>query len=161
VKKLLLIIPLVLIILLIYFFPTTGKKTPKLIEQTKVADESQPTTTPEQEDVNYTASFEIRTNGIKRDFSAVMYHNLSQDVYIENPDPSIIHVKKTSITWAAFFETLPMRLHAKCLITGTNEQFCTEGNNVLRFLINDEENPEALDQVINEGDRLVVTFGSS
>ena len=53
--------------------------------------------------VDFTASFEIYTNGTKRVFTQAMYHNQSNDVFIENPDPSLVHVKKASVTWAGFF----------------------------------------------------------
>jgi len=90
-----------------------------------------------------------------------MYHNLSQDVYITSDNPSIIHVKKAGITWADFFATLPMKLSKDCLVTGTKQTFCTGQEGSLRFYINDIENPEALDEIINEDNFLKVTYGSN
>lgn len=106
----------------------------------------------------FTASFEIYTNGTKRVFTDLMYHNLSSDVYIAEPDPSVIHVKKAGITWDDFFKTLPFTLTKECLTTGTKQVFCTNQTQKLQFILNDTENPNTLELEIREGDRLVVNY---
>ena len=117
------------------------------------------TKTPKPRD--FTASFEIYTNGTKRTFTAVMYHNKSPDVFIQNPDPSIIYVKKAGVTWADFFQTLPFSLNKTCLVTGTKQTFCSTQNEKLRFFLNDIEMPDALDLQINPDDNLRVTYAPS
>ncbi|MBI2029615.1 hypothetical protein HYT02_04320 [Candidatus Gottesmanbacteria bacterium] len=109
---------------------------------------------------DFTASFEIFTNGTKRIFTAAMYHNQSPDVFIQNSDPSIIYVKKAGITWTDFFETLPFSINKTCLVTGTKETYCSQGNKKLRFFINGLEMPNALDLKIQPGDALRVTYGN-
>lgn len=106
------------------------------------------------------ASFAIFTNGTFRIFTSPMYHNISPDVYIEPTDPNTVHVKKVGITWNDFFLTLPFKLNATCLTTGTNQTFCTGENGTLKFFINGEQNNAALSEEIKNGDRLLVTFGS-
>ena len=120
---------------------------------------SQPSITPKQTD--YTASFLIFTNGTKRIFTASMYHNLSTDSYIQNPNPAIIHVKSSNITWKDFFSTLPMGLSSTCLTTGTGQAFCDGQGGELRFFVNGEEMPEALKAVIQPKDKLLITFGNA
>lgn len=105
------------------------------------------------------ASFVIYTNGTLRVFTDPRYHNLSQDVYIEADNPSIIHVKKRETTWADFFGTLPMKLSAECLTTGTGQRFCTNERQKLKFYLNGELKPDALEEVIKDGDELFVSFG--
>ena len=106
-----------------------------------------------------TATFEIYTNGTKRIFTQSMYHNQSTDVFIENPDPSVIHVKKAGVTWAGFFETLPFSLTKECLITGTKQEFCNSESKKLEFTLNGQNTPYALELEIQEDDQLVVTYG--
>ncbi|HRN96423.1 MAG TPA: hypothetical protein PLD54_03180, partial [Candidatus Levybacteria bacterium] len=78
----------------------------------------------------------------------------------------IIHVKKEGILWNDFFSTLPMGLSATCLTTGTGQTFCS-GNTTasnsgkLQFILNGTENAVALDQIIQPGDKLLITFGNS
>lgn len=52
--------------------------------------------TPKPTDI--TASFTIITDKITRSFKAAKYHNLSEDVYINPSDPTVVHVKKKGIT---------------------------------------------------------------
>ena len=156
-KKIRLLILLVIVLVLVLFLSKQANK---------VSDNPTPASTPTSAialtptPVNITASFEIYTLGTKRTFADGKYHNLSQDVYIEAENPSIVHVKKAGITWDDFFATLPMQLTKNCLVTGTKQTFCSGPEGTLRFFINDVENPDALDEIINEGDSLRVTYGA-
>lgn len=105
------------------------------------------------------ASFIIFTNGTLRMFSDPKYHNLSPEVYIQRDNPSIIHAKKPGITWADFFNTLPMKLSIDCLITGTGQTFCSNESQKLKFYLNGQLKPNALEQSIKDGDQLLVSFG--
>ena len=109
--------------------------------------------------VDYTASFEITTLGTKRIFTDPKYHNQNSDVYIQNPDPSVIFVKKGGVTWADFFNTLPFSLTETCLVTGTKQTFCNSETYKLRFYLNDQESSGVLSLEINPGDRLQVVYG--
>lgn len=113
-----------------------------------------------QKAVDKRASFAIFTNGIFRIFTASMYHNLSSDVYIEKSNPNIIIVKKESVTWNDFFSTLPFKLTHNCLTTGTNETFCSTNNKTLKFYLNGLEKAQVLDEKINNGDMLLISFGN-
>lgn len=109
---------------------------------------------------DFTASFEIYTNGTKRIFTSSMYHNLSDSVYIQNPDPSLVHVSSQGITWDDFFKTLPFTLNNECLVTGTNQTFCSNKTQKLRFYINGVEQPNALQLEIKPNDDLRVIYGN-
>jgi hypothetical protein len=110
--------------------------------------------------VDHKAAFAIFTNGLFRDFSAVMYHNLSPEVFIETGSPNVVQVKKSNVTWNDFFSTLPFALNNECLVTGTGETYCDGEGGSLRFYLNGELAPDALDMRIRNGDRLLVSFGS-
>lgn len=109
----------------------------------------------------FTASFLIFIHGLKRNFAAEMYHNLSDEVYITKENPAIIHVNAPNITWRSFFSTLPMGISDTCLTTGTGQTFCNGTNGNLRFFINGKETPTILEEEILPHDRLLVTFGDS
>lgn len=109
--------------------------------------------------VDRRASFAIFTNSTFRVFTAAMYHNLSEDVFIQSDKPNIIHIKKPGITWNDFFKTLPLTLTKDCLITGTKETFCTGTSGSLVFYLNSKHEQNALDKEINSGDQLLVSFG--
>ena len=114
--------------------------------------------TPQMQEIKIKASFTIVTGNITRSFSAEKYHNRSLDVYIENPDPTIVNVKKIGITWDDFFKTLPMKLTKDCLTTGDGETFCNGENGTLKFYLNDVETPDLLDRKIKNGDKALINF---
>lgn len=133
----------------------TTSKTPTESQQTETSPTS---TTPDS--TPFTASFEIYTNGTKRIFTAAMYHNQSDSVYIQNPDPSVVHVTASGTTWNDFFKTLPFSLYKDCLVTGTQQTFCSNETQKLRFYLNGTEDPGALEKEIQANDKLVVQYGS-
>lgn len=146
------VISAIAIIILIFAFAFLNKpQTPKVSAPT-------PASTPEV--INITASFTIITGSITRSFKAEKYHNKSPDVYIENPDPTIVNVKKAGITWDDFFKTLPMKLTKECLITGDGETFCSGQNGNLQFFLNDIEDKNLLDKEIKQNDQILVKFTS-
>ena len=112
-----------------------------------------------ESDVDYTAEFEVVTQGIKRNFSRGMYQNRSSEVFVESTNSALVRVRKEGVTWGYFFDTLPMSVTKTCLITGTKQEYCSNSEEKLRFFINEVEDPDALDKVIRENDRLKISFG--
>ena len=110
------------------------------------------------QEVDFTANFEIYTLGTKRIFTNSMYHNQSEQVYISADEPSKVHVKEKDLTWGNFFETLPFSVTKECLITGTGQEFCTSESGHLVFTLNGEDAPNVLDAVIQAGDKLVIKY---
>lgn len=108
--------------------------------------------------VDFIATFEIYTLGTKRTFDDTKYHNLNDNVYISPLDPQYVHLKKTSITWQNFFDTLPMKLTKECLTTGTGQVFCTNQTRKLIFTLNNLEDKDALDKEITPGAKLLIEY---
>ncbi len=108
---------------------------------------------------DYKASFAIYTHNNFRYFYDPKYHNLSADVYIQADNPNIIHVKKTGLVWGDFFKTLPMKLTLHCLTTGTGENYCTGQGGELKFYLNGKRDLNILNEKIQKGDKLLVTYG--
>ena len=129
-------------------------KTNPTVQTTQPEDASSPAA------VDINAAFAIYTNGTFRIFTAVMYHNLSEDVFIESGNPNIVQVKKNGVTWGNFFGTLPMKLTSDCLTTGTGQTFCSNEAQTLKFYINGERIENFLDAQINQNDRALISFGS-
>lgn len=118
-----------------------------------------PTATPGiVEKSEFTADFEIYTNGTKRIFTDAKYHAQSEEVFLTASSSSTVYVKKYGVTWSDFFNALPFSITKECLITGTKQTFCSTQNKKLKFFINDIENPDALDVQISEGDFLKIVF---
>ena len=133
-----------------------------LFNKSQTQKDLTPSPTPQNQKFNPPAggkaSFSIVTGTTTRSFSAEKYHNQSSDVYIENPDPTIVNVKKIGITWNDFFKTLPMKLTKDCLTTGDGETFCNGKNGTLKFYLNEIETPDLLDKEIKDGDKMLIKF---
>lgn len=110
--------------------------------------------------IDYKASFAIFTHGTFRIFTSPMYHNLSEDVFIQANNPNVVHVKKSNLTWNDFFSTLPFKLTKTCLITGTGETLCTGNGGTLKFYLNGVRNDDLLDKPIDAGTQALITFGN-
>lgn len=121
---------------------------------------TQVVTSPAPLPFDFTARFEIFTNGTKRIFTDAMYHNQSAEVFIEKSDPQRINVKTAGTTWGDFFSTLPFSLSKECLVTGTKQTFCTTETKKLYFILNGEDTPNALDRIIAPDDVLRVEYGT-
>ncbi len=149
-----------IIIILISFFGFiffSGKSNIPESSNSRPSESTETSVTPA---TDIQASFAIFTNGTFRVFTASMYHNLSQDVYIEAISPNVVRVKKSGTTWNDFFSTLPFKLTSECLTTGTKQTFCTDNKGELQFYLNGVKNNNILNQEIKDGDKLLVTFGS-
>lgn len=109
---------------------------------------------------NIRASFAVFTNGTFRTFSDSKYHNLSPAVYIKSQNPNVVTVEIGGVVWGDFFETLPMKLDSSCLTTGTGQKFCSGSSGTLKFYINGSLDQNALSRKIEDGDKLLVSFGS-
>ncbi len=139
----------------VFFFnrPIEKTKTPSIQQSTTSATDT-------RQGVDIQASFAIFTNGTKRIFTDSKYHNRSPDVYIESENPDVVKVKKTGSTWDDFFKTLPMKLDKQCLTTGTGQVFCSNNNVTLKFYLNGQLDQDALNKVITNGDKLLVSYGT-
>jgi len=109
--------------------------------------------------VDRQATFAIFTNGTFRIFTDPRYHNKSQDVYIEENNPNVVQVKKSGVTWGDFFLTLPMKVTANCLTTGTGQEFCSNKTHTLKFYINGVPFSDVLSEEIKPQDKLLISYG--
>ena len=143
------------------YFLTQNKNsnTPQEITS-ELENNTSPSTEPVDIVVDFTARFEIYTNGTKRVFSDPRYHNLSDTVFINSEDPNLVRVKRKDVIWYEFFNSLPMELSKDCLVTGTGQEFCTNDTHQLTFTINNTPSPNALDMVINKDDTLIVKYSA-
>lgn len=127
-----------------------------LTDETKTSDLAP---TSPQPILPFSATFEITTNGTKRIFTESKYHNQSAVVFITADQPNILTVTQEDVRWRDFFATLPFSLNEECLVTGTGQTFCSNETQRLRFFLNEQENPNALYEIIKSGDNLKVVFG--
>lgn len=149
----------ILIVLAGYLNLTRSQATaPKSSDDTDQIVTQEPT--PEPAFVPYNATFQIVIDGETRTFTDPRYHNKSADVYItpEGSRQVQITVAQPNITWGILFATLPMSVTKDCIVTGTQQTFCSNASKQLRFYINGVESPDALITVIEPSSQLKIVY---
>ncbi len=111
-------------------------------------------------DYEIKAYFSIYTNNTFRIFDSAMYKNQNKDIFIPADSSNKIIIKKENQKWSDLFATLPMKLTKDCLTTGTKQVFCNNSISSLKFYINGKKEENALDMVIGNDDKLLVTYGA-
>lgn len=147
---------LAVIILAISITLIACKPKSQLSQQTQPTQNQQSAT---KQDADFQASFAVFTDNVFRVFTASMYHNRLEDVFITAENPNVVNVKKSSITWGDFFNSLPMQLISDCLTTGTGEKFCNTTTKTLKFYVNGQKVNDFLDREIKPNDRALISFG--
>jgi hypothetical protein len=107
------------------------------------------------------AAFLVKVNGQNIDFSQPKYQVQSDYIHVENGDGSTLHRHATNVTFADFLKSVKMDIDMKnnCLIFTNGTEYCDDNNNKLRTFINGNSTKSISDYVLNNNDRLLVTYG--
>lgn len=97
--------------------------------------------------------------GDKFDFSVPAYQLKSDWIHFEGQRGDIIHRHASGVTLGYFFDTLGIGLTDECYIFPDGRQFCNDENYSLKFYINREQIEAITDYVINQGDRILISYG--
>ncbi len=108
------------------------------------------------------AAFLVKVNGQNIDFSQPKYQVQSDYIHVENGDGSTLHRHATNVTFADFLKSVKIDIDMKnnCLIFTNGTKYCDDNNNKLRTFINGNSTKAISDYVLNNNDRLLVTYGN-
>lgn len=106
------------------------------------------------------ASILVRIFGDKFDFSLPAYQIKSSWIHFEAQDGNTIHRHASGVTLGYLFETLGIALDDQCYIFPDGREFCSNEDYTLKFFINGQQVPDIRDYVIQEGDRILITYGN-
>ena len=73
----------------------------------------------------------------------------------------VVHVHARNLKVGFFFNTIGMNFDSECFSLETNEEFCNDDENKLRFFVNGEENFEFGEYVPRDLDRILITYGNN
>jgi hypothetical protein len=158
-KGLIGVVSLVVISIIFYLIYISTQQKPANTPPSNVTQEITPLPSPTPDKAIQKATFLIFTNNTRRIFTDPRYHHKSESVYITKEQPTQVTVTKEGITWNDLFKTLPMSVTNECLITGTQQTFCSNATHTLKFYINGEKVENGLDTDIHEGDTLLISYG--
>ena len=105
------------------------------------------------------ASMLVRIFGDKFDFSATTYQIKSSWIHFEESDGNTIHRHSSGVTLDYLFGTLGLDIDEDCYIFGDGRQFCTNEDYSLKYFINGDSVNNINDYVIQDDDRILISYG--
>ena len=106
------------------------------------------------------SAFKLFIHNQTVDFSQPKYQVKSQLVHFENGDGDTIHTHATRVNIGYLFQTLKIQFTSECLTMDNGEKYCNDGNNTLKFYVNDVRNNMYGKYEMKDNDRVVLSYGS-
>jgi|TARA_B110000014_G_C20115624_1_gene589111 hypothetical protein len=105
------------------------------------------------------ASLLVRIFGDKFDFSLPNYQIKTSWIHFEDQDGDTIHRHSSGVELEYLFNSVNIGLSDRCFIFADGRQFCTNDDYSLKYFINHEPVKDIRKYVIQEDDRILVSYG--
>ena len=105
------------------------------------------------------ASVLVRIFGDKFDFAATTYQIKSSWIHFEESDGNTVHRHSSGVTLNYLFESLGIGIDEDCYIFGDGRQFCTNEDYSLKYFINGDRVNSINDHVVQNDDRILISYG--
>ena len=105
------------------------------------------------------ASLLVRIFGDKFDFSLPNYQIKSAWIHFEDQDGDTVHRHSSGVELEFLFNSLKIGLNDKCFIFADGRQFCTNEDYSLKYFINHKPVSDIRKYVIQEDDRIMISYG--
>ena len=106
------------------------------------------------------ASLLVRIFGDSFDFSSPAYQIKSSWIHFEDSDGTTIHRHSSGVTLDYLFANIGIGIDNECYKFPDGRQFCTNEDYSLKYFINHEPVKDINDYVLEQGDRILITYGS-
>ena len=106
------------------------------------------------------ASILVRIFGDKFDFSVPTYQIKSSWIHFEESDGTTVHRHSSGVTLGYLFDSIRIGIDSKCYIFPDGRQFCSNEDYSLKYYINHKLVNDVYDYVFEDGDRILITYGS-
>lgn len=97
--------------------------------------------------------------GDQFDFSLPVYQIKTSWIHFEGGDGNTIHRHASGVTLEYLFQSLKLGLDDKCFVFQDGREFCTNEDYSLKFYINDKQVSEIGYYVIEDEDRILISYG--
>ncbi len=101
----------------------------------------------------------VRIFGDKFDFSGPAFQIKNRWIHFEGGDGNTVHRHSSGVTSGYLFETLEIGLTAECFIFPDGREFCNNEDYSLKFFINHQPVSNISNYVLNEGDKILISYG--
>ena len=106
------------------------------------------------------ASLLVRIFNDKFDFAVPSYQIKSSWIHFEESDGTTIHRHASGVTLGYLFDSLNIGIDSKCYAFPDGRQFCTNEDYSLKYYLNHQLVDDINDYVIQDDDRILITFGN-
>ena len=106
------------------------------------------------------ASLLVRIFGDKFDFDSPAYQIKNSWIHFEDSDGTTIHRHSSGVTLDYLFANIGIGIDNECYRFPDGRQFCTNEDYSLKYFINHEPVKDINDYVLEDGDRILITYGS-
>ena len=106
------------------------------------------------------ASLLVRIFGDTFDFSSPAYQIKSSWIHFEDSDGTTIHRHASGVTLDYLFANLGINIDSECYKFPDGRHFCTNEDYSLKYYINHQPVKDINDYVFEDGDRILITYGS-
>ena len=104
----------------------------------------------------------VRIFGDKFDFSLPAYQIKTPWIHFEAQNGDTVHRHATGVTLGYLFDSISITVDEdeECFIFPDERRFCTDGEYSLKFYINGDRVDRITDYVVQEDDRILISYGS-
>ena len=106
------------------------------------------------------ASLLVRIFNDKFDFAVPSYQIKSSWIHFEESDGTTIHRHASEVTLGYLFDSLNIGIDSECYSFPDGRQFCTNEDYSLKYYLNHQLVKDINDYVIQDDDRILITFGN-
>ena len=106
------------------------------------------------------ASLLVKIFGDTFDFSVPSYQIKSSWIHFEQSDGTTLHRHASGIELGYLFDGLRIGIDSECFIFPDGRQFCTNEDYSLKYFINHQKVSDIQNYVLEDGDRILITYGS-
>jgi len=105
------------------------------------------------------ASLLVRIFDDKFDFSVPTYQIKSSWIHFEESDGTTIHRHASGVMLGYLFDTMNIGVNSECYVFPDGRQFCTNEDYSLKYYINHRSVGNIHDYVLEDDDRILISFG--
>ena len=106
------------------------------------------------------ASLLVKIFGDTFDFSVPSYQIKSSWIHFEESDGTTIHRHASGIKLGYLFDGLKIGVDSECYVFPDGRLFCTNEDYSLKYFINHQKVSDIQNYVLEDGDRILITYGS-
>jgi hypothetical protein len=106
------------------------------------------------------ASMLVKIFGDKFDFSTPNYQVKTPWIHFENQDGDTIHRHSTGVELEFLFNSMSIATDENCFVFPDGRQFCTNEDYSLKFYINQQLVEDIRKYIVQEDDRILITYGN-